>query len=130
MEEKKLDLNSIIGFVLIFGILIWIMYNNQPSEATIAAEKAKKELIIKADNAKKVATTQAVVAPTIVQAGDTLQLAKLQKSLGNFAYSATLPSAKDDFTVLENEVVKLKIATWSTRAAAARSASPPARWRR
>ena len=110
MEEKKLDLNSIIGFVLIFGILIWIMYNNQPSEATIAAEKAKKELIIKADNAKKVATTQAVVAPTIVQAGDTLQLAKLQKSLGNFAYSATLPSAKDDFTVLENEVVKLKIA--------------------
>ena len=44
MEEKKLDLNSIIGFVLIFGILIWIMYQNKPSEAQIAAEKAKKEL--------------------------------------------------------------------------------------
>ena len=47
MEEKKLDLNSIIGFVLIFGILIWIMYQNKPSEATIAAEKAKKELVAK-----------------------------------------------------------------------------------
>jgi len=42
MEEKKLDLNSIIGFVLIFGILIWIMYQNQPTEAQIKADKAKK----------------------------------------------------------------------------------------
>lgn len=110
MEEKKLDLNSIIGFVLIFGILIWIMYNNQPSEATIAAEKAKKELVAKEENAKKVAANQVVVAPTTVAADDTLQLAKLQKSLGSFAYSASLPSAKDDVTVLENEVLKLKIA--------------------
>ena len=110
MEEKKLDLNSIIGFVLIFGILIWIMYNNQPDPKVIAAEKAKKELVIKEENAKKVATTQTVVAPAIVEAGDTLQLAKLQKTLGSFAYSASLPSAKNDVTVLENEVVKLKIA--------------------
>ena len=47
MEEKKFDFNSIIGFVLIFGILIWIMYQNQPSEKEIAAEKAKKELVAK-----------------------------------------------------------------------------------
>jgi YidC/Oxa1 family membrane protein insertase len=44
MEEKKLDLNSIIGFVLIFGILIWIMYKNKPDEKAIAAEKAKKRI--------------------------------------------------------------------------------------
>ena len=42
MEEKKLDLNSIIGFILIVGILFWIMFQNKPSEATIAADKAKK----------------------------------------------------------------------------------------
>lgn len=30
--------------------------------------------------------------------------------MGGFAYSATLPSAKNDFTTIENEVVKLKIA--------------------
>ena len=41
MEDKKLDLNSIIGFVLIFGILIWMMYQNQPSKEQVAAEKAK-----------------------------------------------------------------------------------------
>ena len=110
MEEKKLDLNSIIGFVLIFGILIWIMYKNQPSAATIAAEKAKKEHVAKEDNANKVVANEAATTPTVVAAGDTLQLAKLQKSLGNFAYSATLPSAKDTVTTIENDLVKLKIA--------------------
>ena len=53
MEEKKLDLNSIIGFGLIFLILVWIIYQNQPSEATIAADKAKKGLVAK-ENANKV----------------------------------------------------------------------------
>jgi hypothetical protein len=56
--RKKLDLNSIIGFVLIFGILIWIMYQNQPNEKEIAAEKAKKEQVAKAAKAK-----EAQVAP-------------------------------------------------------------------
>jgi len=109
MEEKKLDLNSIIGFVLIFGILIWIMYQNKPSEATIAAEKAKKELVAK-ENVNKAVATQAAATPAVVVAGDSTQLAQAQKTLGSFAYSATLPSAKEGFTTIENELVKLKIA--------------------
>jgi YidC/Oxa1 family membrane protein insertase len=107
MEEKKLDFNSIIGFVLIFGILIWIMYQNKPSEATIAAEKAKKEQLA---NANKAVANQVAATPTVVVAGDSVQLAQAQKTLGNFAYSATLPSAKGGFTTIENELVKLKIA--------------------
>ena len=110
MEEKKLDLNSIIGFVLIFGILIWIMYQNQPSKESIAAEKAKKEQLAKTENANKIVAAQAAVTPATVVAGDSTQMAQLQKTLGGFAYSATLPSAKNDFTTIENEVVKLKIA--------------------
>ncbi|MBA4316921.1 MAG: membrane protein insertase YidC [Flavobacterium sp.] len=110
MEEKKFDLNSIIGFVLIFGILIWIMYQNQPSKESIAAEKAKKEQLAKTENASKVVAAQAVAAPAVVVAGDSTQMVQLQKKLGGFAYSATLPSAKNDFTTIENEVVKLKIA--------------------
>jgi YidC/Oxa1 family membrane protein insertase len=110
MEEKKLDLNSIIGFVLIFGILIWIMYQNKPSEAAIAAEKAKKELVAK-ENANKAVVTQATKEThAVVAVGDTAQLAQAQKTLGSFAYSASLPSAKEGFTTLENELVKLKIA--------------------
>ncbi len=109
MEEKKLDLNSIIGFVLIFGILIWIMYQNKPSDATIAAEKAKKELVAK-ENANKTVATQAAATPSVIVAGDSTQLIQAQKKLGSFAYSTTLPSAKEGFTTIENELVKLKIA--------------------
>ncbi|MFV7234166.1 membrane protein insertase YidC [Flavobacterium sp. ZB4R12] len=111
MEEKKFDLNSIIGFVLIFGILIWIMYQNQPDEAAIAAEKTKKELVIKEAKAKELeAKTVAIATVAVAATGDSTQLAQLQKTLGNFAYSATLPSAKAGFTTIENELVKLKIA--------------------
>ena len=108
MEEKKFDPNSLIGFVLIFGIFIWIMYQNQPSEAELAAEKAKKELVVTNETkAKEVATKEAVET---VKVGDTVQLAKLQKSLGDFAYSATLPSAKESYTTIENNLVVLKFA--------------------
>jgi YidC/Oxa1 family membrane protein insertase len=110
MEEKKLDLNSIIGFVLIFGILIWIMYQNQPSEATIAAEKAKKEKVEKQEKTSQVVADQVAATPEVIVAGDSTQLAQAQKTLGSFAYSASLPSAKAGFTTIENELVKLKIA--------------------
>ena len=109
MEKNKLDLNSIIGFVLIFGILIWIMYQNQPDPKAIAAEKAKKELVAKAAKAKELAQ-KSIEKVAVVTSGDSTQLAQLQKTLGNFAYSATLPSAKGDFTIIENDVLKLKIA--------------------
>ncbi|MFW0740030.1 membrane protein insertase YidC [Flavobacterium sp. T12S277] len=111
MEEKKFDLNSIIGFVLIFGILIWIMYQNQPSDKEIAAEKAKKELVAKQEAQAKADETKTTALPVAAATpGDTVQLAQLQKTLGSFAYSATLPSAKEAFTTIENEKIKLKIA--------------------
>jgi YidC/Oxa1 family membrane protein insertase len=109
MEQKKFDPNSLIGFVLIFGILVWIMYKNQPTDAEIASDKAKKELVVKD---AKVNETIAKVkeAATVVTAGDTLQMVQLQKSLGNFAYSASLPSAQEAYTTIENKLVRLKIA--------------------
>ncbi len=111
MEEKKLDLNSIIGFVLIFGILIWIMYQNQPDPKVIAAEKAKKELVAKAAKAQELAQKSIEkAAVAVATTGDSTKLAQLQKTLGNFAYSATLPSAKNNFTTIENDLVRLKIA--------------------
>lgn len=108
MEQKKFDPNSLIGFVLIFGILIWMMYKNQPTDAEVAAEKTKKELVVKEDaKANSVKTTEKAA---VVAVGDTLQIAQLQKSLGSFAYSAALPSAKEGFTTIENKLVTLKIA--------------------
>ena len=108
MEKKKLDLNSIIGFVLIFGIMIWIMYQNQPTLAEIDAKKAKQEQVEKAKK-QEVLSVPVPVTQTNV-ASDSLQVAKLKTTLGSFAYSATLPSAKTAFTTIENELVILKIA--------------------
>jgi YidC/Oxa1 family membrane protein insertase len=110
MEEKKLDLNSIIGFVLIFGILIWIMYQNQPSQKEIDAKKAQHEQAIQAEKVKKIETKQIVAASSDTTVANTAQLAALKMTLGNFAYSATLPSAKETFTTIENELVRLTVA--------------------
>ncbi len=107
MEEKKLDLNSIIGFILLFGIVMWMLSQMKPSDKEIAAEKAKKAQTEKAALAAK-NTTIAPVATTVNGVIDTLQTQKLKATLGNFAYSATLPTAKEGFTTLENELVSLK----------------------
>ena len=110
MNDKKLDLNSIIGFILIFGIIVWIIYNNQPTQKEIEAEKAKKELVIQQENETKIANATASTTAIDSTANDSVQIAKLQTNLGSFAYSATLPSAKNEITTLENEVLLLKIA--------------------
>jgi YidC/Oxa1 family membrane protein insertase len=109
MEQKKFDFNSIIGFGLIFVIIMWMMYNNRQTELKEQQEKAKTEKVAKAkaalSPAKEVAKT---ITDTTV--ADSVKIQKLQGALGSFAYSATLPSAKEDFTVLENEYIKLKVA--------------------
>jgi YidC/Oxa1 family membrane protein insertase len=110
MEEKKFDKNSIIGFALIFIIVMYMMFNSQKEAQKEAAEKAKKELLNKVNKAKEGATKSIEKAIVDTTVSDTAQLQKLQTSLGAFAYSATLPSAKNDFKVIENEVVYLKIA--------------------
>ena len=110
MEQKKLDLNSIIGFALIFVIIAWMIYNNQPTKEQLAAEKAKKEQVAKEQKVKAVATKTVATTLADTTASDSLKLQKLQGTLGGFAYSATLPSAKDNFTTIENDRVKLRIA--------------------
>jgi YidC/Oxa1 family membrane protein insertase len=106
MEEKKFDLNSLIGFALIGAILLWWMYSNQPTPEELKA-KAQTEQVQKTSteeqqkNDKKIAFTDVV--------NDSLSLKNAQNELGNFAYSASLPSATNGETVLENEVLKLVI---------------------
>ena len=42
MEEKKFDLNSLIGFVLLGAIMIYYFYTNQPTPEQIAEKKAEQ----------------------------------------------------------------------------------------
>ncbi|MEH6407450.1 MAG: membrane protein insertase YidC [Leeuwenhoekiella sp.] len=109
MEEKKFDIQSIIGFVLIGAILIFMLYKNQPTPEEIEAEKAKQEQVdaSKASTENVVDTPQENVAMSPAQ--DSLAQSKMMASLGQFAYSSTLPSATDDVTTISNDVVELKI---------------------
>lgn len=107
MEEKKIDVNSIIGFVLIFVILIWVMYNSSQNDIVDQAKKAEIESNEVVQKDEKALKSTVVSTPVIA---DSLKQLQLQNSLGSFAYSASLPSAQDEFTVLENDVLLLKIA--------------------
>ncbi|NLP56627.1 membrane protein insertase YidC [Lutibacter sp. B1] len=104
MEEKKFDINTLIGFVLMGAIMFWWIYSTQPTPEEIEAEKNKTEQV-KEDTTVTNPTTSEI----ILQAGDSVTLAKAQTELGSFAYSTTLPSAKDSETILENDLLKLVI---------------------
>ncbi|MCB4809409.1 membrane protein insertase YidC [Tamlana sp. 62-3] len=106
MEEKKLDINSIIGFILIFGILMYMLWQNQPTQEELEAEeKAKQE---KVEAQKKANETKVVDAETYnVGSGiDSLQLVQLKNKLGAFAYSATQSSNNE--TTVESDLLALK----------------------
>ena len=110
MEEKKFDLNSIIGFVLIFIILIGMLYLNKPSEEEIkAAEKAKQEQV-DADAKKEANKPEVTTTPEEdYNVSDSLGMEKAKAQLGAFAFSAKYANDTNKFTVLENEVLSLKI---------------------
>ncbi|HQA74068.1 membrane protein insertase YidC [Flavobacterium sp.] len=109
MEQKnKFDLNSLIGFALIFVIIIWIMTNSKNSEEQKQLDKVKQEQV---DKEKKTVPAQ-TIAETLKDSTvtDTAKVEKLKSVLGSFAYSASLPSAKDSITTIENELLVLKVA--------------------
>lgn len=109
MEEKKLDVKSIVGFGLIMLILIWMIYNQTSGQDEVNKEKAKEEQIDKALE-KQIPEQRTTSVEKDTTANDSLSLSKLRGSLGAFAYSATLPSAKDTVTELSNELITLRIA--------------------
>ena len=83
--------------LLIGGILLWMMYSNQPTPEEIEAEKAR---IAQEDSLSQLEAEQPVtnqITPQEVNAAnatDSTALVGLQNRLGSFAYSGTLPSAR------------------------------------
>lgn len=109
-EPKKFDRNSIIGFILIFGIMMWIMFVNAPDEEKAAAEKAKKEQLANEQKAQQASVKNAMVAADTVGTQNAAQMEQLRATLGAFAYSGTLASATENYTVLENSLIRIKVA--------------------
>src|SRR5690554_3549856 len=114
MEQKKFDFNSLFGFILIGGILIWMLYLNQPTEEELQ-EKARTEAAAKERDAKKAQPSDVTLANVLadssnaINSSDSLAFEQLKNRLGSFAYSGTLPSAEDAITVFENDVLRLKV---------------------
>lgn len=106
MEEKKLDINSIIGFVLIFGILIFMFYQNKPTPEELEAEKAKQEQVeaqVKTERNKLQENT--VAEPAKINLQDSTAVADYKSNIGAFGF--TTPS--EATTKLENDLVYLEI---------------------
>jgi YidC/Oxa1 family membrane protein insertase len=113
MEEKRLDVKSIIGFVLIFGILLFMLWQSKPTPEEQAAEKAKQEKLANEEKAKEdkqkedtYETTTEDFSNTTVK--DSTALVALNNKLGAFAYSSTLASAKDETTEVITDLLTLK----------------------
>lgn len=105
MEQKKFDFRTLFAFVLIFGILLWIMYQNQPTPEQIEASKAKQEQVEQPNN-QPITNTPTEIISTELSQNDSLRMAQLQSSLGSFAHSGTV---EEKTSVLENEVLRLEI---------------------
>ncbi|MCH4552947.1 membrane protein insertase YidC [Aestuariibaculum lutulentum] len=109
MEEKKLDLNSVIGFILIFGILMFMLWKNQPTpEELEAQEKAKQEQVAAEKKAKEkeASFVEAAEDFSATSASDSLKLIALKNKLGAFAYSASNTSNEE--TLVESDLLALK----------------------
>ncbi|WP_431124559.1 membrane protein insertase YidC [Flagellimonas flava] len=105
MEEKKLDPNSIIGFVLIFGILIFMFYQNQPTPEELEAQKAEQEKIEAAAQQEEVAQEPQIETPAPINTQDSTAVANYKNSVGAFGFTST----QEGTTKLENEVLYLEV---------------------
>lgn len=107
MEEKKLDINSIIGFVLIFGILIFMFYQNQPTPEELEAQKAEQEQVeAQAKQAEEEAIKTTPIKETkTVNLSDSTAVAQYKSEVGAFGFT----QASEGTTKLENEVLYLEV---------------------
>lgn len=113
MEEKKFDLNSVIGFVLIGILLIWMISKNTPTAEDNETENTKIELVEnqqKADTTTLSADIKVEVSDTVSKVlSDSLQFENLKTRYGSLAYSQAY--AEESVTTIENDVLLLKINT-------------------
>ena len=105
MEEKKFDVQSLIGFLLIGAILLWMLYNNTPTEEELEAEQNTEQVEIPGNTDANQPSAQ----PETSGVQDSTAMAQARERLGAFGYSAGLASATDKTTTISNDVLELKI---------------------
>ena len=109
MEEKKFDAKTIIGYILIFGIIIWYFHQNQPTPAALEAQKKAQQEQVEVEK-KQSKQTEAVVTTssdyTNIQSLDSTQRVAAQNKLGAFSHALSLSG--EAITTVETDVFQLK----------------------
>ncbi len=105
MEEKKLDLNSIIGFVLIFGILLFWFYQNQPTPEEIEAQKVEQAQQEAQEETKEEPLATPLLESKPIDSKDSTAVASYQNKAGEFGFTPVTEGK----TILENDLLYLEI---------------------
>ena len=101
MEEKKFDINSFIGMILIGAILLWWTSSSLPEVEPKDASSSEKVV----DSSNNSMQSDFTLNSTIVS--DSLKKVDIQNRLGAFAASSIYGT--EGTTTLENDVLLLKI---------------------
>ncbi|NVO10862.1 MAG: membrane protein insertase YidC [Bacteroidales bacterium] len=106
-----MDRNTIIGIVLIFGILILFGYLNTPSKEQVAAQQRKNDSIARV-NAEMLQQQKASEIEKGNTKSDSTHRKEQEKQLGSFASSL---SGEKRMITLENDLMKVKVSTLGGR---------------
>lgn len=111
------DRNTIIGFTLIFLIVIGFTWYNQPSKEQLEAQKHKADSIASIDSISRLKAIEAKALAIKQAKEDSLKAATLPDSLrakqDSMRFGAFVSAAKgaDQIVTLENEKIKVDIST-------------------
>ncbi|NOU17567.1 MAG: membrane protein insertase YidC [Bacteroidales bacterium] len=106
-----MDRNTIIGIVLIFGILILFGYLNTPSSEQVAAIQRKNDSIARV-NAEMLQQQKALEITKVNTKSDSTQRKVQEEQLGSFASSL---NGEKRMITLENDLMKVKVSTLGGR---------------
>lgn len=106
-----MDRNSIVGIILIAGILIIYSVLNKPSKEEIETARIKRDSIElvrqnQIQQQERIQATQIQETQSNVAVENVEDVSRLKSQYGSFADAAV---GTDEFTILENELLKIKI---------------------
>jgi len=104
-----MDKNTVIGFILIFLVVIGFSYLNRPSKEQIAQQRVQDSLAIAARQTEQdVPTPVANDSLNVTNPSDSAVADRFASLYGDFAAMA---QGQEEFITLENEFLKIRLST-------------------
>ncbi|KAA6302005.1 MAG: Membrane protein insertase YidC [Candidatus Ordinivivax streblomastigis] len=108
-----MDKNTLIGFVLIFLVIIGFSYFNQPSKEQIAARQRYNDSIAivqraQADAAVKVLEVEQQAQSAVIALPDSVRQAEMLDKYGSFGVSS---EGTEEVVTLENDLMEIRLTT-------------------